>query len=431
MSGKNTLTSDGEAKKKFDFKAWWGGLDAKKRQMYSMLGAGGVVVLFAIAIVSTGDNKGASRDVRQTRLENALMPEDGGRELGLAGVSRGQQELSQQSRELENKVERLSQQLDRLQTSNGAQSQAQRMEAELESLRNELAALKVEGARARPNPEAPQVPGIGAAPAAAQVAPPPPPAAEIRSVGGTPTAASGSAAAPQRSNAEVLAEREEERAKSETENYLPSGTMITGVLLTGIDAPTGRAALRDPLPVLLRVKREAVLPNRYRADYKECFMLLEAVGDLPSERAMMRTNGMSCVRQDRTVIDVPLQGFAVGEDGKAGLRGLVVSKQGQAISKAMLAGFADGVSRAFGGNNNQMSQLGGGELPSGSDIGTSGVMGGASSALDRIAQHFLDLAEQLHPVIEIDSGRQVTVILTQGRTMAGRSGSEGGRGGQR
>jgi conjugal transfer pilus assembly protein TraB len=157
-------------------------------------------------------------------------------------------------------------------------------------------------------------------------------------------------------------------------------------------------------------------------------MLLEAVGDLPSERAMMRTNGMSCVRQDRTVIDVPVQGFAVGEDGKAGLRGLVVSKQGQAISKAMLAGFADGVSRAFGGNNNQMSNLGGGELPSGSDIGTSGVMGGASSALDRIAQHFLDLAEQLHPVIEINSGREVTVILTQGRTMAGRSGAEGRRG---
>jgi conjugal transfer pilus assembly protein TraB len=427
MSGKNTLTSDGGAKKRFDFKAWWGGLDAKKRQMYSLAGAGGVLVLFAMAIASTGNDKGPTRDVRQTRMENALLPEDGGRELGLAGVSRGQQELSQQSRELENKVDRLSQQLDRLQSSNGAQSQAQRMEAELESLRQELAALKVEGSRSRPNAEAPQVPGLGAAPAGPQVAPPPPPAAEIRSVGGAPAATTGTAP-PARSNAEVLAEREEEREKSETENYLPSGTMITGVLLTGIDAPTGRAALRDPLPVLLRVKREAVLPNRYRADYKECFMLLEAVGDLPSERAMMRTNGMSCVRQDRTVIDVPVQGFAVGEDGKAGLRGLVVSKQGQAISKAMLAGFADGVSRAFGGNNNQMSNLGGGELPSGSDIGTSGVMGGASSALDRIAQHFLDLAEQLHPVIEINSGREVTVILTQGRTMAGRSGAEGRRG---
>jgi conjugal transfer pilus assembly protein TraB len=199
--------------------------------------------------------------------------------------------------------------------------------------------------------------------------------------------------------------------------YLPSGSMITGVLLTGVDAPTGRSAVRDPVPVLVRVKYEAVLANRFRADVRECFMILEAVGDLASERAMMRSTGVSCIRKDRTVIDVPIQGWAVGEDGRAGMRGRLVTKQGEAIRKAMLAGFADGVSRAFGGNNN--ISLGRQESVDYGQSAQQGFVGGASTALDRIAQYYLDLADQLHPVVEIDSGRKVTIILLKGRQMVG------------
>ncbi|WP_407080696.1 TrbI/VirB10 family protein [Enterobacter hormaechei] len=36
-----------------------------------------------------------------------------------------------------------------------------------------------------------------------------------------------------------------------------------------------------------------------------------------------------------------------GEDGKAGVRGRVVSKQGQIIAKSLMAGFLGGVSEAF------------------------------------------------------------------------------------
>lgn len=208
-------------------------------------------------------------------------------------------------------------------------------------------------------------------------------------------------------------------ARVPEEYYLPSGSMITGVLLTGVDAPTGKSAVKDPVPVLVRVKHEAVLANRYRADVRECFMILEAVGDLASERAMMRSTGVSCIRKDRTVIDVPIQGWAVGEDGRAGMRGRLVTKQGEAIRKAMLAGFADGISRAFGGNNS--FQAGGQNNVDYGASGEAGFVGGASTALDRIAQYYLDLADQLHPVVEIDSGRKVTIVLLKGRHMAGQS----------
>lgn len=200
--------------------------------------------------------------------------------------------------------------------------------------------------------------------------------------------------------------------------YLPTGSMITGVLLAGVDAPTGRSALKDPIPVLARVKQDAILPNRYRADVKECFALLESSGDLASERAMMRLTNISCVRRDKSVIDVPVSGYAVGEDGRAGLRGRLVSKQGQVLAKAMFAGFAEGISSAFGGNRNQQMGLGGIQDVDYGSVPEQGALRGASSALDRIAAYYLDLADQLHPTVEIDAGRRITIVLLKGRDLA-------------
>ena len=107
----------------------------------------------------------------------------------------------------------------------------------------------------------------------------------------------------------------------------------------------------------------------------------------------------------------------MGEDGRAGMRGRLVTKQGEAIRKAMLAGFADGVSRAFGGGSQIQNQSGGTDY---GQAGQAGFVGGASTALDRIAQYYLDLADQLHPIVEIDSGREVTLVLLKGREMVGK-----------
>ena len=63
---------------------------------------------------------------------------------------------------------------------------------------------------------------------------------------------------------------EKEVAKSESEGglvdsnsgvvYLPAGSFFSGVLLTGLDAPTQLAAKSSPMPVIIRVKKEAILP---------------------------------------------------------------------------------------------------------------------------------------------------------------------------
>jgi conjugal transfer pilus assembly protein TraB len=386
-------------------KGKWDALPPKQKQMYVAVGGMvGLVVVAGIMVGGSPDNTRAGDKARE-KIENALLPEDGGRTLGLSGVATELRDTRDESRELSNKVERLEQMLERMVESDGAASQNQRVQSELAALRQEMAQLKQNGTGTRGS----RAPGAGAAPSAAPavtgpMAPPPPPAyGGIREVRTPPPEPAAKAT---------------ERAPAVPEQYyLPSGSMITGVLLTGVDAPTGRSAVRDPVPVLVRVKYEAVLANRFRADVRECFMILEAVGDLASERAMMRSTGVSCIRKDRTVIDVPIQGWAVGEDGRAGMRGRLVTKQGEAIRKAMLAGFADGVSRAFGGNNN--ISLGRQESVDYGQSAQQGFVGGASTALDRIAQYYLDLADQLHPVVEIDSGRKVTIILLKGRQMVG------------
>jgi conjugal transfer pilus assembly protein TraB len=85
-------------------------------------------------------------------------------------------------------------------------------------------------------------------------------------------------------------------------------------------APTARPARREPYPALVRLKHDALLPNRLRADVRECFLIAAGYGDLASERAYLRTEAITCIRDDGGTLEVPLDAYAVGEDGKVAIR---------------------------------------------------------------------------------------------------------------
>lgn len=206
--------------------------------------------------------------------------------------------------------------------------------------------------------------------------------------------------------------------------YLPAGSIVSGVLLNGLDAPTSQGARRDPFPVTVRIKREAILPNHFSADVKECFMLLSGYGDLSTERALLRGNNISCLTDSGEVIETELRGYAVGEDGKAGIRGRLVSKQGAMIARSMVAGFFSGASRAFDVSpipvidTNRSTD---GRTQYQTNASTALFQGagaqGASQALDRVAQFYVEMAESIFPVVEVSVGRSIDVILTQGISM--------------
>lgn len=199
-------------------------------------------------------------------------------------------------------------------------------------------------------------------------------------------------------------------------SYVPSGSFFRVALLGGLDAPTGGQAQSNPHPVLMRAQDNAFLPNRYRFKIKECFVLGASYGDISAERAYIRLESLSCVRHDGKAIDVPVKGYVVGEDGKAGMRGRLVSKQGQVLANSLLAGIGAGIGQAFQQSATTISTN-----PLGS-VGTvnpgqqlqAGVGVGIGKALDRLSQYYITLAEKMFPIIEVDAGRTVDVVFTKG-----------------
>ena len=200
--------------------------------------------------------------------------------------------------------------------------------------------------------------------------------------------------------------------------FIPAGTILSGVLLNGLDAPTGQGARKDPTPALLRIKHDAILPNRFRADVKECFVIVGGFGDLGSERALLRSETLTCVRTDGGVIEVPLDAYAVGEDGKVGVRGRLVSKQGALLAKALQAGFLTSFAKVFTQVPSIPISTGGTQMQFQSmftpQAAAAGAAGGVGGAMDRLADYYMAMAEQTFPVLEVDAGRAVELIVNKG-----------------
>jgi conjugal transfer pilus assembly protein TraB len=218
------------------------------------------------------------------------------------------------------------------------------------------------------------------------------------------------------------ASSEGKRTVRTTQNYLPSGMFGRAKILSGLDAPTAGQAQSNPHPVLLELIDLAVLPNAYRYDWKRCFVVGAGHGELSSERALIRTETLSCIGKDgREVLDVPIKGFIAGEDGKAGVRGRVVSKQGAALANALLAGVVSGIGSGLekAATTTSVNPLGSTtSVKPGSEM-KAGLGEGVGKALDRIAQYYLNLADKMFPVIEVDADRVVDVVLTKGVVIDG------------
>lgn len=198
--------------------------------------------------------------------------------------------------------------------------------------------------------------------------------------------------------------------------YLPIG-FVKSSLLGGIDAPTGGQAQSNPLPVMLRIKDLAVLPNQFRANVSECMVVGAGYGDISSERAYVRIELLSCIRNDGQVLEVKAQGSVYGEDGKLGIRGRLISKQGQILATSLLAGVVSGIGQGIQNQSSQTTVTPFGNTVTQANSGQemrAGMGTGVGKALDRLANYYISLAEKVFPVIEVDSNREVDIAFTKG-----------------
>jgi len=129
---------------------------------------------------------------------------------------------------------------------------------------------------------------------------------------------------------------------------------------------------------------------------------------------------LSCVRHDGRVLEQNISGSIYGEDGKLGLRGRLVTKQGQILANALLAGVVSGIGRGVVYQSSTVGTTALGTVVTDPDPGMeyqSGIGQGVSNAMDRLAQYYISLADKTHPIIEIDAGRLVDLGFTKGTAL--------------
>ncbi len=204
------------------------------------------------------------------------------------------------------------------------------------------------------------------------------------------------------------------------DNTIPAGTFVHAVLLGGVDASASIQASSDPRPVLLRLTDTGTLPRHFRGDLKGCHVLAACYGDISSERVMMRLEKMTCMeRKTGEVVEVKVQGYVAGEDGRTGVRGTVVDRAGASMRNAMVGGFVSGISEFFGQSNKPVTFSPIAGLAQTNPMGMAemlqhGAGKGVGNALDKYADFYIKRAEQVQPVIQVSAGRQVDIVFTEG-----------------
>ena len=202
-------------------------------------------------------------------------------------------------------------------------------------------------------------------------------------------------------------------------DYLPAGSFVRARLLTGVYASTGAGAASQPLPMVIRLEDTAVLPNAWRSQVTACHVTASATGDLSSERAFVRLDRLSCVGKKGEALDVRVSGYAVGEDGKVGIRGRLVTRSGQAIASALSVGLLSGLGESVTRSSEEVTtSITGTQSKRYTNAWLSGMGEGLSDAMNRITDYYLRLADRIFPVLEVDAGRPVDLVFSQGVLLA-------------
>jgi conjugal transfer pilus assembly protein TraB len=211
-----------------------------------------------------------------------------------------------------------------------------------------------------------------------------------------------------------LTERNDEPDNDKrVENYLPIGAFGKAVILGGVDASTSLSAQSDPRPVLMRLMDHGRLPKNIRSRIKDCHVIGAGYGDISSERVYVRLETISCTTKRGEVFEKPIHGYVAGEDGKDGIRGRVVWREGALIQRAFLAGTLGGIGQGIADTyvDTSVSPLGVVETVNTNDIFQMGLAQGGSNALNTLAEYNIQRAEAYQPVIEVEAGRMVEIVI--------------------
>ncbi|MGC0946801.1 F-type conjugal transfer pilus assembly protein TraB [Pantoea agglomerans] len=195
--------------------------------------------------------------------------------------------------------------------------------------------------------------------------------------------------------------------------WIPSGSFSEAVMIEGADANASVTGQQNTSPVVITLLGDVSMPNGKTWNMDQCRVTGEMYGDISSERGEVRTKNISCILKNGKHIDMPFDGH-VSFQGKVGIRGKPVMRNGAIIANAGAAGLLSGFGEGIQSAATPTVGLGGSASVGAGDIFKQGLGGGASKAADTLSQYWIKRAEQYHPVIDIGAGNAVTVVFQQG-----------------
>lgn len=114
---------------------------------------------------------------------------------------------------------------------------------------------------------------------------------------------------------------------------------------------------------------------------------------------------------------VNVEGYVSGEDGANGMRGRIVTRDGDILRRGfvsgLLSGMTKGVAQSF--TTQSVNPLGGitTKNAQGTDIMKQAGAEGTANAFEMMAKYSIARAEQYQPVIQIGAGREVYVVFQE------------------
>lgn len=196
--------------------------------------------------------------------------------------------------------------------------------------------------------------------------------------------------------------------------YIPAGAFSAAIILEGADASAAVTASKNAVsPMQVKLTGDLHLPNNKRnKKLQGCFVTAGAYGDISSERAIVRLERLSCVINGKH-IDQLVKGH-IAFYGKNGIKGIPVMRNGKMLGLAFLSGALGGVGNAVSQIGNTQAGLGAARTVGADEVLRQSAGGGVSTAANKLADYYIQLAEQYHPVIPIGAANRVEVIFQEG-----------------
>jgi conjugal transfer pilus assembly protein TraB len=201
------------------------------------------------------------------------------------------------------------------------------------------------------------------------------------------------------------------------ENFVPENAYCRTELLSALTVSTADSAASNPKPALLRVVDDFQLPGGRKLNLKNALVSASCYGDLSSERAVCRLKSLTWVDDKNRYVRRKIEGWIFGPDGREGLRGQVVDRSGQLVRDAFLAGLGSGLAdffRAEAVRTPAQGLLGTPSPLSNLDMMKGAASQGANQGLDQLVKFYIKRAESLSPVIVVNGGQTVDIVLKEG-----------------